>query len=595
MAISDKLTYLNITKQKIKEMISYGYPFLEGKNLLNINDNLKSSALGLTITSNEDGSFTLSGTATVGSGNITDTIAINLEAGTYTLSISEAVSYAIRIYFTTEGGSSLPIVLSAGNTSYTFTTSNKLVSYYVNLNNLTSGTTYNDMIYLQLESGSTATPFEKYINTEIFRSYPDYIFKAFLESLNNPSTLFNNLPKITGTGSNITLNDTANAPMRIELGATELTQDGTPTPSSPQDIHTISGDNTIVVSGKNLYNSQSTSNVLYTYVGSSSNKISSDNGSSSNFRTIFIKCLPNTEYYIKKFIETNSIIHIGCSHDNTAPTYGTQLYNNTRPSSGYSRVYTTDADATYLVVQMTSNNDAGQSYTIQQVLDGVEIGYGSTIPSSYEPYVSQEADIDLDTLEYCKKGNYEDRIFKNVSGDVDYSRELDEGAWYIKKNIGKVVLDGSEAWWGGPQLRIDGTTHFFGSSNATGLPFTAITTSTPTQGEYCNILVQNNPYNNVGNYFWYFINNGYRNLRIGFDNENITTKEQFLTWVATNKPIIYFPLATPTYTQITGTLAEQLENVYQLLKSYKGVTNISQVNNDLAFELDVEAVEDMEA
>ena len=52
--------------------------------------------------------------------------------------------------------------------------------------------------------------------------------------------------------------------------------------------------------------------------------------------------------------------------------------------------------------------------------------------------------------------------------------------------------------------------------------------------------------------------------------------------------------ASPTYTQITGTLAEQLEYVYQLLKSYKGVTNISQVNNDLPFELDVQAIENME-
>ena len=51
----------------------------------------------------------------------------------------------------------------------------------------------------------------------------------------------------------------------------------------------------------------------------------------------------------------------------------------------------------------------------------------------YEPYYSYG--------DYCKIGTYADRIFKNVVGDPDYSDELEMGDWYIKKNIGKVVLD----------------------------------------------------------------------------------------------------------------------------------------------------------
>lgn len=48
-----------------------------------------------------------------------------------------------------------------------------------------------------------------------------------------------------------------------------------------------------------------------------------------------------------------------------------------------------------------------------------------------------------------------------------------------------------------------------------------------------------------------------------------------------------------TYTKITGTLAEQLEYVYQLMKSYKGQTNISQINNDLPFIIDSTALKDL--
>jgi hypothetical protein len=57
--------------------------------------------------------------------------------------------------------------------------------------------------------------------------------------------------------------------------------------------------------------------------------------------------------------------------------------------------------------------------------------------------------------------------------------------------------------------------------------------------------------------------------------------------------IIYFPLATPTYTKITGTLAEQLENVYQKMLSYDNQTNISQINNDLAFNISASAIEEL--
>jgi hypothetical protein len=53
------------------------------------------------------------------------------------------------------------------------------------------------------------------------------IFNAFLEALRNPDTLFTNLPKITGSGTQISLNDTANAPMRIELGSVALEQETT--------------------------------------------------------------------------------------------------------------------------------------------------------------------------------------------------------------------------------------------------------------------------------------------------------------------------------------------------------------------------------
>ena len=67
------------------------------------------------------------------------------------------------------------------------------------------------------------------------------------------------------SGTTLSVDNTANAPMRIELGASEISQAGTPTPSSPQDIHTISGSNKVVVCGKNLFDDSVVSNLWSNY------------------------------------------------------------------------------------------------------------------------------------------------------------------------------------------------------------------------------------------------------------------------------------------------------------------------------------------
>lgn len=56
----------------------------------------------------------------------------------------------------------------------------------------------------------------------------------------------------------------------------------------------------------------------------------------------------------------------------------------------------------------------------------------------------------------------------------------------------------------------------------------------------------------------------------------------------------YLPLAIPTYTKITdNTLINQLEAIYKA-KTKKNVTNISQVNNDEAFTIDIVYYKDLE-
>ena len=57
---------------------------------------------------------------------------------------------------------------------------------------------------------------------------PKNIYNGYLDILkDNGETLFNNLPKVTGEGTSVTLNDTANAPMKMIPMASELEQETT--------------------------------------------------------------------------------------------------------------------------------------------------------------------------------------------------------------------------------------------------------------------------------------------------------------------------------------------------------------------------------
>lgn len=119
----------------------------------------------------------------------------------------------------------------------------------------------------------------------------DYKYKKYIVS--------ENLHYKTVQGTTFTLTD---AEENKQASITELkgntTQEGTPTPSSPVEVKTVSGDNNIVVSNKNLFDKEDTSIRLNAYT--SGGKIVSG----SNNRSIFVACQPNTTYTISKKIGT---------------------------------------------------------------------------------------------------------------------------------------------------------------------------------------------------------------------------------------------------------------------------------------------------
>ena len=508
------------------------------------------------------------------------------------------------------------------------------------------------------------------------------------------NSIIDQLPKVIGEGEYITLNNTIEGKMSLELGSTELEQGADPSPSNPQQIHTISGDNEIVVSNKNLFDIDTC--VL--------GKVW--NGTSNNKRAYgYIEATQGQSYTISNN-NTNSDLKIYVVETTTIgqainPIKQTQLTN-----SNYT--FTPQSTTRYIVIQFstTANN------TTQEDIDNayIMIEQGSTA-TSYIEHKEQVKHINLGTLEYCEIGDYKDEFYmpsgKNLfdglfrqgnrytdgfnettrifttqnllikagqpytisttlntsiykyainlstiefplppntqyfydSGwkttstftftpnqdgylgiiiaksngsdnltpnDISsYTFMLNEGStalpyepynngkWYLKKNIGKVVLDGSETY----------TQSYASQSNAKHLFKTIINDLKSAINDTEILGIYSNNYNNGFSYnTLLYANEGTMGICVA-QNHTLTISDgnyvfstqlnDFKSWLSTHNTIVYYILATPTYTLLNDTLQDQINDIYYTMKSYKEQTNISQVNNDLGFTIKASALLDL--
>jgi len=143
--------------------------------------------------------------------------------------------------------------------------------------------------------------------------------------------------------------------------------------------------------------------------------------------------------------------------------------------------------------------------------------------------------IDLGDIELCKIGTYQDKIYKN------------NGSWYIHKEIGKVVLNGTE------NITI--------TNSGTANWYYKITANNPTANqlqELCSHYPNAGIYNSNTTQGILLITNG-TEIRIRYGTQD--TADNFKTWLSNNNVTLYYPLATTTNTVITDTnLIAQLEN-----------------------------------
>lgn len=79
-------------------------------------------------------------------------------------------------------------------------------------------------------------------------------FREYAEELD---TIYSSLPKVTGEGTEVTLSPTLKGKLGIIPKGNSI-QEGTPTPENPISISSVTGNNNVVVRGKNLFNKNAT-------------------------------------------------------------------------------------------------------------------------------------------------------------------------------------------------------------------------------------------------------------------------------------------------------------------------------------------------
>ena len=431
-----------------------------GKNLIYTNPKTN-----LGITASYDAS---TGVTTI-SGQATDTYAVfnindlALPTGTYTLSIEQPAPVTIGVGIRIDGGTRTPFAVYSNNTSRTFTVPENMVGYDVYISGLTIGTDYNFSFKLQLETGSTATAFEPYVG---------------------------GIPA--------------------------------PNPNYPQSVQVVTGEQTVNVNGKNLFDG-----ILELGIINGSTGL--DGVSNSYIRgKDYIPVKELTNY---KFSTNNANITAVYVYEYRAD----KSYNlTTNKRIGLSSYLTTNANTAYIRFR------PGYQTTDTSIKFQVEEG---TVATAYEPYQSQSYPISLGSIELCKIGDYQDYIYK--SGDD----------WYLHKEVGKTLVTGSssEAW----QTQTTNVGYMY-RLTLSGVASNQATEIANLRSDYFTPITGGQMYSvTSGGYISQLATAGYIRFNIGDTTDKLS---DFKTWLSTHNTTVYYALATPTDTKITdATLVGQLE------------------------------------
>lgn len=250
----------------------------------------------------------------------------------------------------------------------------------------------------------------------------------------------------------IQVNNEIITPM-IEVGSTATTYEAycggvpSPNPSYPQDIHNVSGNNSVVVCGKNLFDKNDITTGLYYYASGTSE--------SGNWAIAQVRVQPNTNYYLS-----------GNNYNNA--TAKIVLLNSSKniisDVGGYKNVHliTTNSNTAYIGLSIAN-------YEGSSDLSSIQLEKGSTA-TTYEAYNGTTYPINLGDIELNKIGTYEDKIFKTTGKNlIDITNMLVHGGWtdttFVPTSTNYITLQ---------YIKVDPSTQYTLSTNLSSSKYSTI-------------------------------------------------------------------------------------------------------------------------
>ncbi len=439
-------------------------------------------------------------------------------------------------------------------------------------------------------------------------SYNDSDLRKMIESV------FYALPRTTGTGTSVTLNDTAFSYMKNELNATDTSQiqynnknilnytlaslkSGNTSGTWSDNKYTYNGitftineDLTIKVNGTATDNIDFDVNIGIQLEIGTYKIVGTPNTGGSNTYKIQVIGAGTTQN------ETGNGVTFTTTQVYTSAKLVIKIYSGVQITDKiYKPMITTDTSLTYNDYSYPTAGNGSPSPDYPQTIHTIT-GNNKIKSSNSDNSLSNSVLLTLGDTEICKIGTYEDKIFKAIKGNEIYDSltteeqaTLDYGKWYLRKAIDKIVLNGTESWRT-QTTNQSGDYRFATDTYNNTIRKTLSNTDMPLI--YCDMFKPDTPANNWSRVECVSISTSgdiliYYDLTKGYD------ATQFTTWITSNNVIAYIPYATPTNEKFNDTIQEQLEDIYNNMLSYEGQTNISQENADLPFNIEATAIKDL--
>ena len=346
----------------------------------------------------------------------------------------------------------------------------------------------------------------------------------------------------------------------VETGSTATSYEpyvggiASPNPDYPQEIQTVTGEQMVSVSGKNLWSfntgtftNNSGSGTLSETHTDNTVTLTALKNTGAQFVTWYTSELDPSKIYTvsgkaKKIVKGTSggpYIRMNYAYSDDASTWSSvsSVYNNTNPTQGTEYSFSVSVSGhKYYRFRIYNNTDAPVTVGEQTSYYELQLEEGSTA-TDYEPYQSQSYTIDLGSIELCKIGDYQDYIY------------YDKGDWYLHKEVGKQLL-GDLGWYSANTL--DADYKKMGTNGLSGV-YVIPQTSTDILLAYCSHYFAKSEANLNRQIMGVSGRTGGAEIFIYDPDYNTSSSaSNFKTWLKNNNVVLYYALATPTDTQITN-------------------------------------------